>query len=70
MIVSQIFSHTCTDLLKRRYLGLSIVDLDELKGSLKKFSGELISQRSTLKILSLDGYNRGSLNLKEDQGLP
>lgn len=58
------------DLIKRGYLGLCIVDLDELNGCLKKLSGELILERSTVKILSLNGYNRGLLNLKEDQGLP
>lgn len=54
----------------RQYLGLNVGDLDELNGCLKKLGGEFVLKRSTVEILSLDGNNRGPLNLKKDQGLP
>lgn len=52
------------------YLGLCIADLDKLNGCLKKFVGELVLERSTVSIYSVDRCNGVFLNLKELKGLP
>lgn len=52
------------------YLCLYIGDLDELNWCLKKLSGKFVLKRSTVNILSNDGYNGDCLGPNEDQRLP